>query len=127
MNNMNNKIKIPTLPDDIINLIIECKEDIEDKEQEFIDEYCHDITASEFMEQGVDEWGDSCICIAGGGEHACYIELNGDKFRYNWPCRKQTQHIADLWIVNTGDGCEYITDKNPNRILSDDRFEQYLI
>ena len=91
----------------------------EQQQQEFIDEHCHDTTGSKWMDQKDDEWGDKCMCIAGGGEHACYIEWDTDKnkFRFNYPCRKVIEPIKDLWAIVCDDGCSYMTTEDPSALF----------
>ena len=116
-----NKLKIPQLNYDVIQLIMTFRNDILEKEEEFIEEHCHDITGQSYVEQEEHEWGEKCLCIAGGGEHACYIEFNGDKYRYNWVCRHEVETIKNLWIIMT-DGCQYITDVEPPKKMFEDYY-----
>ena len=93
----------------------------DEQQEKWLDEYAHDITGSNWIDQEEDEWGNKSICIAGGGSHACYIEVCNERgFRYNWVCRHETQKIDNLYVIDNDDGCEYITDKKPPEGMFED-------
>ena len=107
--------------------VLKIRQDKEDNQDEWINDHAHDITGCSWMDQDNDEWGDKCICIAGGGSHACYLEveynkLNGNhKYRFNYPCKKIITSIDKLWVVNYFDA-EYITEYDPTDIFEDDEY-----
>jgi len=98
---------------------LKAAEILEQKQEEWLEDYCHDITAQKFMKQGEDEWGDKSLCIHDG----CYIEFNGDTYRYHWICKRQWELINNLYIIFTDDGCSYISDTKPDDDLFDNWYD----
>ena len=123
---------LPNLPTDIFKIILNMRgqvllkekkerEEREEKQDEWISDNAHDITGSSFMDQEEEEWGTKCLCLAGGGSHALYLEFNGDKYRFNWINKKEFEYVNRLWIIMRSDNCEFITDTEPPNGI----FEEY--
>ena len=116
-----NTMTFDNLPFDITGLIFKIRFDLmkadkvkEEARRAWMDDNCHDITGNSFMAQNEDEWGDKCMCIAGGGSHACYIEIQQEPFamRFNYVCRHIVEYKQNLWILHNDD-CECITENEP--------------
>ena len=121
------------LPFDIKGLIFRTRFDLmkadkvkEEDRRAWIDDNCHDISASSCVRHPScrigDEWGDKSICIAFGDSesHACYIEIQQEPFAMRFKyiinfCttrREIVEYKQNLWIFHYDD-CECITEHEP--------------
>jgi len=88
--------------------------------EDWMNETAHDITGHTWMKCKGDDWGEIMMCLAGGGEHACFWEVrryfDEVKMRLNYPCRKEVQTVEDAYIINSKDDrCEWVSfDRPPN-------------
>jgi len=88
---------------------------------EWIGEYCDDLTASSWLDsEDEEEWWDKKICVAGGGEHLQFLEVQGDYdvMRWNYPIRGVIVPIKELYIIRFGN-CLYCSEEEPPKFILD--------
>jgi len=127
------KISPPVSPTHSENELVDMSE--QRLANEWFEEYNHDITGNSWVKDN----GWMSMCIAGGGEHACYVQSKRNLYTHEWemrlnfPVRQEIKKIDCVYAISFECGCEglvfekppqYCYDHNPD-IYEMDWFELY--